>query len=133
MAWPRVRDRQALDAFVRTCLVRAYLLEARRAWHRRESSYTEPPDEPAPDNDPGETVTRRVLFARALRSLPPRQRVTLICRYYEGLDVAETAAVMRCTEGTVKSQTARGLAALRRAPGEVELPPPLAQAVEALP
>jgi RNA polymerase sigma-70 factor (sigma-E family) len=133
MAWPQVRDRQSLDAFVRTCLIRGYLLETRRAWYRRESSYAEPPDEPAADGDPGETVTRRVLFARALRSLPPRQRVTLICRYYEGLDVAETAVVMRCSEGTVKSQTARGLAALRRALGEVELPPALAQAVEALP
>ena len=131
-AWPRIRDRQSLDAFVRTCLVRVYLSETRRAWYRRESVFAEPPDQPGADADPGETVTRRVVFARALRELPARQRVTLICRYYQGLDVAETAAVMGCTEGTVKSQTARGLVALRRALGEVELPPALARAVEGL-
>src|SRR5690242_12737770 len=58
-AWPRIRDRQSLDAFVRTCLVRVYLSETRRAWYRRESVFAEPPDQPGADPDPGETVTRR--------------------------------------------------------------------------
>jgi DNA-directed RNA polymerase specialized sigma24 family protein len=36
-------------------------------------------------------------------------------RYFEGLDVAETARALGCSEGNVKSQTARGLVALRAA------------------
>ena len=123
-AWHRVRDPQALDAFVRTCLVRAYLADTRRVWRRRERSSAELPELPAADDD-AELATRRVIFARALRELPPRQRVTLICRYYQGLDVAETAAVLGCSEGTVKSQTARGLAALRRVLGDAVEPPPV--------
>lgn len=125
--WHRIRDRQALDAFVRTCLVRAYLAETRRVWRRRESSFADPPETASghaggPDAgggpDDAERIARRLAFAQALRQLPPRQRVTLVCRYYQGLDVAETAAALGCSEGTVKSQTARGLAALRRLLGE---------------
>lgn len=122
--WHRIRDRQALDAFVRTCLVRAYLAEARRVWRRRESSFADLPEPvggAGPDD--AETVTRRLAFAQALRKLPPRQRVTLVCRYYQGLDVAETAAALGCSEGTVKSQTARGLDTLRRLLGELAVAP----------
>jgi RNA polymerase sigma-70 factor (sigma-E family) len=116
-AWHRVRDPQALDAFVRTCLVRAYLAETRRVWRRRERTVAEPPDVAGADDD-AEVVTRRLAFERALRQVPPRQRVTLVCRFYQGLDVTETAAALGCSEGTVKSQTARGLAALRRVLGD---------------
>jgi RNA polymerase sigma factor (sigma-70 family) len=112
-----VRDRQALDAFVHTCLVRAYLAEIRRVWRHRERPFAELPDSAASGND-AEAATRRLVFTRALGQLPPRQRVTLICRYYQGLDVAETAAALNCSEGTVKSQTARGLVALRRTLGD---------------
>lgn len=111
-AWHRVRDPGALDAFTRTCLVRAYLTEARRMWRRREQPVAEPPDMSTVD-DSAELTTAQVVFASALRRLPARQRATLVCRFYERLDVAETAAVMGCSEGTVKSQTARALAALR--------------------
>lgn len=116
-AWHRVRDPKALDAFVRTCLVRAYLAETRRVWRRRERVVADAP-EPVDPDDSTEAATRRVLFARALREVPPRQRVTLVCRFYHELDVAETAAVLGCSEGTVKSQTARGLATLRRVLGD---------------
>ncbi|BCB76195.1 SigE family RNA polymerase sigma factor [Phytohabitans flavus] len=115
--WHRIRDPQAVDAFVRTCLVRAYLSETRRMWRRRERPVAEPPDVAGADDD-AEAATRRVVFARALRQVPPRQRVTLVCRFYQGMDVAETAAVLGCSEGTVKSQTARGLATLREILGD---------------
>lgn len=121
-AWRRIRDPQALDAFVRTCLVRAYLAETRRVWRRRERSVAEPPERAGAD-DAAETATRRLLFARALGQVPPRQRVTLVCRFYQGLDVTETAAALGCSEGTVKSQTARGLATLRRLLGDAIDPP----------
>lgn len=127
-AWHKVRDREALDAFVRTCLVRAYLAETRRVWRRRERSFADLPEPAAADSD-AEVATRRLVFIRALGELPPRQRVTLVCRYYQGLDVAETAAALSCSEGTVKSQTARGLAALRRVLGDAVEPEALACAV----
>ncbi|GAB2960976.1 SigE family RNA polymerase sigma factor [Micromonospora polyrhachis] len=102
-AWHRIRDPQAVDAFVRTCLVRTYLSETRRVWRRRERSVAQMPDQ-ASGNDDAESATRRVLFAQALRQVPPRQRVTLVCRFYQGLDVAETAAALGCSEGTVKDR-----------------------------
>lgn len=119
-AWSRVRDQQALDAFVRTCLVRVYLAETRRMWRRRERLYGEPPESAAPDDAPDE-LAQRELFTRALRQLPARQRATLVCRFYQDLDVAETAAALGCSTGTVKSQTARGLATLRALLGD-EIP-----------
>jgi RNA polymerase sigma factor (sigma-70 family) len=49
----------------------------------------------------------------ALASLPDRQRVALVCRYYEDLPIDEIADVLDCPSGTVKSLIHRGLAALR--------------------
>ncbi|HEY3750092.1 MAG TPA: sigma-70 family RNA polymerase sigma factor [Pseudonocardiaceae bacterium] len=58
---------------------------------------------------------QRSLVHGALLKVPPRQRAVLVLRYFEDLSVAQTAAVMGCTEGTVKSQAARGLDNLRTA------------------
>lgn len=49
----------------------------------------------------------------ALKRLPARQRMAIDCRYFAGLSVAETAAVMGCPEGTVKSTLAAARASLR--------------------
>ena len=118
-AWNRIREPAALDAFLRTCLVRAYLAEAGRAWRRREATVGELPDTaPRSGGDESGEVVERTVFMAALRRVPPRQRATLVCRFYQGLDVAETAAVLRCSVGAVKSQTSRGLAALRAVLGE---------------
>ncbi|HEY7045554.1 MAG TPA: sigma-70 family RNA polymerase sigma factor, partial [Nocardioidaceae bacterium] len=57
--------------------------------------------------------TRHVLLA-ALSELTRRQRATVVLRYYFDLSEAETAAALGCSEGTVKSQAARGLARLRK-------------------
>jgi RNA polymerase sigma-70 factor (sigma-E family) len=116
--WHRLRDPGAVDAYARTCLMRNYLRESKRAFRRRErvaDQVPEPQTLPYGQDDRSESVTRRMVFADALRQLPPRQRATLVCRYYQELDVAATAAALRCSEGTVKSQTARGLDALRKA------------------
>jgi RNA polymerase sigma factor (sigma-70 family) len=52
---------------------------------------------------------------RAISRLPNRQRLAVDLYYFVGLDVAETAAVMRCAPGTVKSTLADARAHLRRA------------------
>ena len=49
----------------------------------------------------------------ALARLPERQRACVVLRYFEELDVRETATALGCSEGTVKSQTSRALTALR--------------------
>jgi RNA polymerase sigma-70 factor (sigma-E family) len=51
---------------------------------------------------------------RAIRRLPPKQRACLVLRYYEDLSERETATVLGCSLGTVKSLSSRGLARLRR-------------------
>jgi RNA polymerase sigma-70 factor (sigma-E family) len=121
--WHRVRDPQALDAYTRTCLARAYFADLRRVWRRRERSTANLP-EPAAADDGTETVARRLIFATALRQLPPRQRAVLVYRYYQGLDVAATAEALGCSEGTVKSQASRGLDKLRDILGDAGLGPP---------
>jgi RNA polymerase sigma-70 factor (sigma-E family) len=128
--WHRVRDRAALDAFVRTCLLRAYLGETRRAFRRRERSDADLPDLGSPEDD-AETTTRRLVFAAALRRLPPRQRAVVVCRYYLELDVAQTADTLGCTAGTVKSQTAKALIKLRTLLDE-PFPEPAARPIIAL-
>jgi RNA polymerase sigma-70 factor (sigma-E family) len=116
-AWSTVRDRAALDAYVRTCLARAAVDESRRPW-RREQSVVELPEHPGgaePAVDLASGVVDREVMRQALDAVPPGQRAVLVLRYYEGMDVAATAAALECSEGNVKSQTARGLAALKAA------------------
>ncbi len=64
--------------------------------------------------DPGQVATDHVAMQRALDALPARQRAAVVLRYYEGLSVAETAAALGVTDGTVKSQVSDALQRLRR-------------------
>jgi RNA polymerase sigma factor (sigma-70 family) len=65
----------------------------------------------AVDADP----TMSMAVRSALADVAPRQRAALVLRYYCDLSVEDTAEALRCSTGTVKSQTARGLESLRRA------------------
>lgn len=108
--WGRVSGMASPDGYVRQILVRTYLETTRRSWFRRVFPAAEPPDHPAPA--PADADHRMDLIA-ALGRLPAGQRAVLVLRYFEGLDINETARVLRRSPGTVKSQSAAGLAKLR--------------------
>jgi RNA polymerase sigma-70 factor (sigma-E family) len=111
LAWPRVDRERGVDAYVHTVLVRTYLDERRRPW-RRERPYEAAalPDRVYAD-DPA--VAEHLAMRAALAGVPPRQRAVLVLRFWLDLSVEQTAEILRCSPGTVKSQSSRGLAALR--------------------
>jgi RNA polymerase sigma-70 factor (sigma-E family) len=109
--WGRASASTNLDAYARTVVMRAFLGERRSGWARRVVLWSAPPESAAPGGDPAGALDVR----RALARVPPRQRATLVLRYYCDLTVEQTADALRCSSGTVKSQTARGLESLRRA------------------
>jgi len=117
-SWHRVRDVNAAPGYARTVLV-----NTATSWFRRKSWRNERPTEALPDRgyhpDPGDD--RSTLMA-ALAQLPPRQRAVLVLRYYDDLSVAQTAAALACSEGTVKSQTHDALARLRTLLGDAVVP-----------
>ncbi|GAB2978693.1 SigE family RNA polymerase sigma factor [Amycolatopsis acidiphila] len=115
--WNRIRERGATDAYLRKTLVRASIDESRRPWRREQQVERLPEPEPVGERLDEQVALRADLLA-GLAQVPPKQRAVLVLRYFEGLDVAGVAKALGCSEGNVKSQTARGLAHLRAALGE---------------
>jgi RNA polymerase sigma-70 factor (sigma-E family) len=107
--WGRARAVEHLDAYARTVLVRVYLNERRSTWATRVDLSRELPDAAAAPEDRDDALDLRA----ALAALAPRQRATLVLRFYCDLSVDQTAAHLGCSAGTVKSQTAKGLQVLR--------------------
>jgi RNA polymerase sigma-70 factor (sigma-E family) len=99
------------EAYVRRVLVTTAVDERRRP-HRREHATADPPDR-AQTGDSYAGVDSRLAVRTALAALPPRQRAAVALRYWVGLDLAEVAELLDCSVGTVKSQSSRGLVALR--------------------
>ncbi|RMI39523.1 SigE family RNA polymerase sigma factor [Actinomadura harenae] len=106
--WAKARRAESLDAYTRVVLVREFLAERRKAWWRR-TSLVAPPDRASDSGDPDGGLDLR----DALASLAPRQRAVVVLRYYCDLSVADTATVLGCSEGNVKSQASRALTTLR--------------------
>jgi len=104
LSWSKIADP---DAYVRRVMVNRSVSVWRKL--RRERPLSEQP-EPVGTDRPQD----HELFA-AVRRLPSRQRAVIALRYYEDLTEAQTAAVMGCSVGTVKSQANRAMAALRAA------------------
>jgi RNA polymerase sigma-70 factor (sigma-E family) len=111
VAWPRLRDPDAAEAYTRRILVRANIDESRRPW-RRERTSLDGHDHPAASEPPYE---ERSALVDALQQLPTMQRRVVVLRHMIGMSVAEAADELGISEGTVKSHTSRGLAGLEKA------------------
>jgi RNA polymerase sigma-70 factor (sigma-E family) len=110
--WPTARERP--EAYTRKILINL----ARDRWRSRRYNAEHAADDladlpAAPWSDDISPALERQLLLRACRLLPVQQRAVLVLRFWEDRSVAETAAVLGCTEGTVKSHTHRALNRLR--------------------
>jgi RNA polymerase sigma-70 factor (sigma-E family) len=112
--WHRLERDGRLHSYARKAVVSA-ALDARR--RRSSSEVVTDPSDAAAGSAPDHAVptSERMVLLGALAALPPRQRACVVLRYYEDLPVAEVAALLSISDGTVKSQTSRGLAALQYA------------------
>jgi RNA polymerase sigma-70 factor (sigma-E family) len=109
--WGRAQSASHPDAYARAILVREFIQDRRSGWARRVRLSGTVGDSPAAATDHDAALDLRA----AVATLPPGQRATLVLRFYCDLNVEQSAAVLGCSTGTVKSQTARGLAAVREA------------------
>ena len=94
--WTRIAVMDNPEAYVRRMLLRAWLDERRRPWRREHSRAAD-----------------HLAVLGLLAQLPARRRAVLVLRYFCDLSVEETAEVLGCSTGTVKSQSARALDTLR--------------------
>ena len=111
VAWPRIRRRDAVEAYARRVLAREVL-----SWHRKRQPVhvlsADVGDRAIPAGT--DSIDERDRMQRALQLLSPAQRAVVVLRYYEDLSVEQTADVLGIARGTVKAHVARGLATLRR-------------------
>jgi RNA polymerase sigma-70 factor (sigma-E family) len=108
--WRRIERKDAPDAYARRVMTNLAISQSRRR-RFRETPITHAPEIAA--GDATDAVVVRDEVWRALLRLPPRMRAVLVLRFFEDLSEAEAARVLNCSEGTVKSQSSRGLARLR--------------------
>jgi RNA polymerase sigma-70 factor (sigma-E family) len=111
--WSRIDGNP--EAYVRKIIVNTYSTWWRRKWNG-ESPTDELPESVASG---GESMSLTDIKT-ALGRLPKRQRAVVVLRFFEDLTEAETARVLGCSVGTVKSQTSKALAKLRVDPALAE-------------
>lgn len=99
------------EGYVRRVLFTTYLSWWRRHW-RAEVPSAAPPERAGTDDVAGESGSRDSVH-RALAGLTRRQRAVIVLRYVEDRSVADTAALLGCSEGTVKTLAFRALNCLR--------------------
>jgi RNA polymerase sigma-70 factor (sigma-E family) len=104
-AWKRIQGEP--EPYVRKILVNTYATWWRRKWNG------ERPTEELPERAVPETPTEPTDLWTAMERLPRRMRAVIVLRYFEDLTEAQTADVLGCSVGTVKSQTSKALAKLR--------------------
>jgi RNA polymerase sigma-70 factor (sigma-E family) len=108
--WRQARAADNLDGYVHRMLVREFSRQRRLGWSRVMLT-DRLPERPVV---PSDHVEDRDTVLAGLAQLPAGQRAVIVLRFFSDLSVADTAVALNCTTGNVKSQTARGLASLRR-------------------
>lgn len=109
--WPKT-VRISVDAYARKIVLNCLRDGWRSTWFRRER----PAGDLVPDragHDPADGHADRLAVLSALATLSTRQRAVVVLRYWEDRSIEQTAEILGCSVGTVKSHTARGLQALR--------------------
>jgi RNA polymerase sigma-70 factor (sigma-E family) len=121
LSWRRIRRHEAEHAYATRTLVNCYLAD-KRLRRSTEVLTGELPEHPY--QLPGPET--RMVVLDALATLPPRGRAVVVLRYWEDLSVEQTADVLGCSPGNVKSQSARALDKLRAVLGDaaIESGPP---------
>jgi RNA polymerase sigma-70 factor (sigma-E family) len=111
--WGRIVRVDNTDAYVRRIVIN----ETNRHWHRHRGGWSPPgragPCPRASPPDASNDIVLRASILQALLALPVRRRATVVLRYLDGLTEQETAAILNCSKGTVKSQTYRALPTLK--------------------
>lgn len=111
--WRRVRSAEDPDAYVRRIIVNLFANGWRRRW-RGEVATDALPETEMPDV--ADDLSVRLSVQAALQHLSRRQRAVVVLRYFDDLTEAQTANVLGCAVGTVKSTTGRALERLRAEP-----------------
>jgi RNA polymerase sigma-70 factor (sigma-E family) len=109
-SWERLYGLGNAEAYTRTSMVRLAIKWRRRRWRG------EVPTDPMPEayiGDHAGGVALAEQVRRALARLPAAQRAVLVLRFFDDRSESETAAMLRCSVGTVKSRASRALNALR--------------------
>ncbi|MFJ9818135.1 SigE family RNA polymerase sigma factor [Streptomyces sp. NPDC101151] len=122
VAWRKVGSADDPEAYVRRVMINAHA----RRHRRRLKEFLAPRDDSGLVREMPDTGDRiaqaddRSALLKALAHLPARQREAVVLRYWEDLTETQTAEAMGCSVGTVKSNTAKGIAKLRAVPGLAE-------------
>jgi RNA polymerase sigma-70 factor (sigma-E family) len=103
-AWGRVEDPEAY--------VRRVMVTTSASWWRRRWTLERPSDQ-IPERTSGPGPARDQDLWVAIGHLPPRQRAVVVLRYLEDRTEADTADLLGCSVGTVKSQCSKALTKLR--------------------
>lgn len=109
--WPSIRQKNVPEAYVRKIIVTTAIDASRR--RRLASAPFDEEQLPGLPDPVVESMPGRAALLSYVRELPAGQRAVLVLRYFDDLTEAETARILGCTVGTVKSQHARAMARLR--------------------
>ena len=106
--WHKLEHDGHPEAYARRALINEHI-----SWRRRRRHVELPTEAPPERAAPGQDVTLKLALKDALAKLTPKQRAVIVLRYYEDRTEKETAELLRCSVGTVKSQTNYALSKLR--------------------
>jgi RNA polymerase sigma-70 factor (sigma-E family) len=118
LKWARIGAHPSPEGYARQVMMSIFFRWRRRRWVG-EYPHAEVPDQPADDVLAAREL--RDAIAQAMLALPPRQRAVIALRYFDDLSEEQTARMLGCSTGTVKSQGSRALAKLRAMPALASL------------